>query len=62
MNSSNEQIIFEDNFDEQLDEGWSWLREDSDDWRLRDGGLEICVRPGVADTVPKCAAENCTRP
>lgn len=51
MSSSNEQIIFKDNFDGQLDEGWSWLREDSDDWRLRDGGLEICVRPGVADTV-----------
>ena len=51
MNSSNEQVIFEDNFDGKLDEGWSWLRENPDYWRVRDGGLEIRVEPGVADTV-----------
>ena len=48
---SNGQIIFQDTFDGGLDSGWSWLREHPDDWRIRDGGLEICVRPGVKDTV-----------
>ena len=51
MNSSNEQIIFEDNFDGKLDEGWTWLRENPDSWRILNGGLEIRVEPGVADTV-----------
>ena len=51
MNSYNEKVIFEDNFDGKLDEGWSWLRENPDYWRIRDGGLEIRVEPGVADTV-----------
>ena len=51
MNSYKEQVIFEDDFDGKLGEGWSWLRENPDHWRIRDGGLEICVEPGVADTV-----------
>ena len=48
---STEQIIFRDAFDGALDSGWSWLRERPDDWRVQNGGLEICVRPGVKDTV-----------
>ena len=48
---STEQIIFRDAFDGTLDSGWSWLRERPDDWRVQNGGLEICVRPGVKDTV-----------
>jgi hypothetical protein len=51
VDSSNEKIIFEDNFAAALGEGWSWLRENPDGWRIRDGGLEICVEPGVAETV-----------
>jgi len=51
MNSSNEKVIFEDNFDGKLDESWSLLRENPDYWRIRDGGLEIRVEPGVAGTV-----------
>ena len=51
MNSSSEQIIFSDNFAGELGAGWSWLRENPDCWRIQDGGLEICVEPGVADTV-----------
>ena len=51
MNSSNEQVIFKDNFDGKLDEGWSWLRENSDRWRIQNRGLEICVEPGAEDTV-----------
>ena len=51
MNALNEQIVLEENFDGPLDGGWSWLREHPDYWRLRDGGLEICVEPGHAETV-----------
>jgi hypothetical protein len=51
MSASNEQILFADSFDGRLDEGWSWLREHPECWRIRDGGLEIMVEPGVADTV-----------
>ena len=46
------ETIFEDAFDGQLADGWTWLRENPDHWRLVDGGgLEIRVEPGVADTV-----------
>ena len=51
MSSSQETIIFEDNFDGNLDTSWLWLREHPDHWRIVDGGLEIQVEPGVADTV-----------
>ena len=51
MNGSTEPVIFADDFSDQLDAGWTWLREDPEGWRLHDGGLEIHVEPGVADTV-----------
>ena len=51
MSTSNNQIIFEDHFDGNLDESWSWLRENPDHWRIENGGIEIRVQPGVADTV-----------
>jgi hypothetical protein len=44
-------VLFEDRFDGKLADGWSWLRENSDSWRFRDGGLEIRVEPGVARNV-----------
>ena len=44
-------VLFEERFDGKLDEGWSWLRENSSTWRLREGALEIRVEPGVAPTV-----------
>lgn len=46
-----ERIIFEERFDHKLAEGWSWLREKREDWRIRRGALEILVRPGVAHNV-----------
>ena len=46
-----QQIILEDNFAGGMDEGWSWLREEPEKWRFAAGGLEICVEPGLADTV-----------
>ena len=51
MQASNEALIFTDDFDGKLDDGWMWLREYPEAWRFRDGGLEIRVEPGVADTV-----------
>ena len=42
---------FVDSFEGKLDPGWRWLREEKKDWRIKDGGLEICVRPGVAHNV-----------
>ncbi|MEE2754593.1 MAG: hypothetical protein VX910_11470 [Candidatus Latescibacterota bacterium] len=46
-----ETILFQDDFKNNLSPSWSWLREDSNLWRLENGGLEICVQPGLADTV-----------
>jgi hypothetical protein len=47
----NETLTFQDTFTDSLSPSWSWLREDSNLWRLENDGLEICVRPGLADTV-----------
>jgi len=45
------EVVFEDDFDGKLGDGWSWLRENADTWRFKDDALEICVEPGVAPTV-----------
>jgi nicotinamidase-related amidase len=45
------QVVFEDRFEGRLGPGWEWLRENPDGWRIRDGGLEIRVEPGMADSV-----------
>ncbi len=44
-------VLFEDCFDKQLGDGWTWLREHPDAWRIQDGALEIRVEPGHAETV-----------
>jgi hypothetical protein len=44
-------VLFEDTFDEKLGDGWTWIRENPDAWRIKDGALEIRVEPGVANTV-----------
>jgi hypothetical protein len=44
-------VLFEDSFDKKLGDGWTWLRENTDAWRINDGGLEIKVEPGVAHNV-----------
>ncbi len=44
-------VLFADKFEEELADGWTWLREDRDDWRIADGALEIRARPGDAQTV-----------
>ncbi len=45
-----EKVLFADNFSELSGE-WTWLREDPEDWRIRNGALEIRARPGDANTV-----------
>ena len=42
---------FSDSFAGKLGAGWRWLREDKKAWRIKDGGLEIRVQPGLAGTV-----------
>ncbi|MHC4544431.1 MAG: family 16 glycoside hydrolase [Planctomycetota bacterium] len=44
------QLIFEETFDSDpaMDNGWIWLRENPNQWRIKDNGLEILVQPGVA--------------
>ncbi len=44
-------LLFEDSFQGKLGDGWSWLRENKDAWRIKDNALEIRVEPGVANTV-----------
>jgi regulation of enolase protein 1 (concanavalin A-like superfamily) len=39
-------IVFQDDFDAKLGDGWSWVREDPAAWRVRKEGLEIRVQPG----------------
>ena len=44
-------VLFEDKFDQkELGKGWAWLREHKEAWRLQNGGLEVQIEPGVADT------------
>ena len=44
-------VLFEDSFDGKPAEGWTWLRENPDAWRIADGALEIRVEPGLAHNV-----------
>lgn len=46
-----ETLVFEDRFDAKPGAGWRWLRKDAADWLVREGALEIRVRPGDANTV-----------
>jgi len=49
--SDRQAVLFEDRFDGKMDEGWSWLRENSSAWHLREGALEIRVQSGLAHNV-----------
>ncbi len=51
-----ETVVFQDRFEARLADGWRWLREDASDWRMREGALEIHVRPGDAHTVRNALA------
>ena len=41
-----EEVIFRDDFQGKLAEGWSWIREDRAGWRVTAQGLEVRVQPG----------------
>ena len=51
VSAAEPRVLFEDTFDKTLGDGWTWLRENPDAWRIKDGGLEICVQPGTANNV-----------
>ena len=39
-------VLFEDGFDTKPKEGWEIVREQSDEWRIRDGALELRSQTG----------------
>jgi regulation of enolase protein 1 (concanavalin A-like superfamily) len=41
-----DQILFTDDFNGKLGDGWSWIREHRDFWRESERGLEVRVEPG----------------
>jgi regulation of enolase protein 1 (concanavalin A-like superfamily) len=41
-----DQVLFKDSFNGRLQDGWSWIRENPDGWRVTQRGLEIRVEPG----------------
>ena len=40
------EVLFQDDFNGKLGDGWSWLREDKKGWRVSEHGLEIATLPG----------------
>jgi hypothetical protein len=46
-----QQVLFEEPFDGRFKEGWTWIRENPEAWRLAENALEIRVQPGDANTV-----------
>ena len=38
--------VFQDDFKGRLGEGWSWVREHPEAWRVTDRGLDVRVEPG----------------
>ncbi|MBL8853918.1 MAG: hypothetical protein JNK57_08090 [Planctomycetaceae bacterium] len=44
-------LLFADSFQDQLADGWEWLRPQPARWCVRNRGLEIRVWPGFADSV-----------
>jgi len=40
------EVLFADDFKGKLGEGWSWVREHCEAWRVSESGLEVRVEPG----------------
>lgn len=40
------EVVFTDPFKGKLENGWSWIRENREGWRVSDRGLEILMQPG----------------
>jgi hypothetical protein len=51
QSTPDDKVVFHDQFEGQLAEGWKWINENSAHWCVRDGKLEIRVVPGLAKTV-----------
>ena len=51
LSAAEPHVVFEGNSAGKLGDGWTWLRENPKAWRIRDGGLEISVEPGLAHDV-----------
>ncbi len=41
-----DELLFQDEFRGKLGDGWSWLRERRDAWRVTARGLEVRIEPG----------------
>jgi beta-xylosidase len=41
-----QEVLFQDDFRGQLGEGWSWVREHREAWRVTTRGLEVRIEPG----------------
>ena len=41
-----DEVLFQDDFNNRLGEGWSWVREDPKGWRVTEHGLQVRVQPG----------------
>src|SRR5258707_15257877 len=39
-------VLFKDDFHGKLGEGWSWVREHREGWRVTGRGLEVRIEPG----------------
>ena len=40
------EVVFQDDFKGKLGEGWSWVREHREAWRITERGLEVRIEPG----------------
>ncbi len=45
-NAFAEKVVFKDDFKGKLGEGWSWVREHREAWRVTERGLEVRIEPG----------------
>ena len=41
-----DELLFQDDFKGKPGEGWSWIREHRDSWRVTEHGLEVRIEPG----------------
>jgi regulation of enolase protein 1 (concanavalin A-like superfamily) len=41
-----QEVLFQDDFRGKLGEGWSWVREHREGWRVTERGLEVRIEPG----------------
>ncbi|MHB8521238.1 MAG: beta-xylosidase family glycoside hydrolase [Limisphaerales bacterium] len=41
-----DEVLFQDDFSKKLGDGWSWVREHREAWRVTPRGLEVRIEPG----------------